>query len=528
MKISREDKEVILDEYQNACDRTGPILACASCGVRDKISESEVEDMMYDLNALTYLVLSEEEMEERQEQKQRQPMRLQLKQLGRPEPVHAWKLRSVYEDERTGDCYHLHPELVDDAKSSSRAFICNGCAEYISAKECPPFSLKKGVDFGDPERLGLPIPNDLERHMIATVRLYLKVVKVNETKDSSATRKSVSGHGIAFNQDSPEVVANQLFFDMDRLKRCIKICLVGPDGELDRLAQRVLDNPNITGRGYVVHAWLSVLIAIGNHHYRHIPPLPSLSQMNEMCKEVNAHLIKSADRVTDEIIVDHDDALGDDMAKVRTADEGSSDEAQHNEAEKPVAHSFVSDSNCDNTPDLVNRRTLLGAAMACGIERDKSIRESNPLNEFLDNEDLLTGAFPDVFMFGRLTGTSDQKQSGSLNRKQRLHLLKQFTVRAATTPDLLFFLFNQQQRHEHIRGVNAKVKTNKKSFKLYQELLKSKDFKKKLNVAIKKPNSKEAKEVFKKISPVLKVSGRRAPFGAFQKSDVITKIYALG
>ena len=264
-------------------------------------------------------------MEQRREEQQKPPLRLQLKPLDRLESVHVWKVRSVYEDESTGTCYHLHPELVDVPKMNSEtedtptAFICEDCSGHIQKEKCPPLSLLNGVDFGDPARLDLPMPNDMERHMIAKVRLYIKVLKVNDTKKSSATRKCISGHAIAFNQNSPEVVANDLFLDQKCLNKSIKICLVGPDGELDRLAKNVLDNPNIMGRGYVLHSWLSVLVAIENYHYNGIPSLPSLSEMNEICAKVNKDLINSADRVTDEAMISHDDALGDDVAKVRAS-----------------------------------------------------------------------------------------------------------------------------------------------------------------------------------------------------------------
>ena len=97
------------------------------------------------------------------------------------------------------------------------------------------------------------------------------------------------------------------------------------------------------------------------------------------------------------------------LQRSEQVDDNSNNGVDCKTMERLVAHSFVTQQDCDNIPKLVKRRKLLGAAIAWGVETNKGVRESNPINEFLDNEDLLTGAFPDVFMFGNLTGTHGKK-----------------------------------------------------------------------------------------------------------------------
>jgi hypothetical protein len=89
---------------------------------------------------------------------------------------------------------------------------------------------------------------------------------------------------------------------------------------------------------------------------------------------------------------------------------------------------------------------------------------------------LLTAAFPTVFLLGNGYG----RKSGTLNMDERYHLLLQYTNNAATTPHLLFYLFDQLTRHDTARTVSAKVKSNKEAFTDYHSLLLSVEFKEKL------------------------------------------------
>ena len=45
MKMTREEKEVIIASYQEATNRTSPIRACAACGAHDKSPADEAEKM---------------------------------------------------------------------------------------------------------------------------------------------------------------------------------------------------------------------------------------------------------------------------------------------------------------------------------------------------------------------------------------------------------------------------------------------------------------------------------------------------
>ena len=86
-----------------------------------------------------------------------------------------------------------------------------------------------------------------------------------------------------------------------------------------------------------------------------------------------------------------------------------------------------------------------------------------PVDEFHNNDALIVGCFPDIFLLGWFSGLHFQviqihacsliagegvrEGSGSLGAKHVSHLLMQHDNRFSTCMPLLYTLFNQLQRH---------------------------------------------------------------------------------
>ena len=72
--------------------------------------------------------------------------------------------------------YHLHPELLEN----NMATLCETCYYQIrrSTPEVPKLSIAAGIDFGNPERLGLTSLTVVEELLIAQSRLYVSIVKL--------------------------------------------------------------------------------------------------------------------------------------------------------------------------------------------------------------------------------------------------------------------------------------------------------------------------------------------------------------
>ena len=87
-----------------------------------------------------------------------------------------------------GQFYHLHPEFVEkktdpEGKVRYRAKICSSCASSLKRKgnenKPPPLSLKSGIDYGSPERVGLEPLSLIERRIISKVRHFVQVFKIS-------------------------------------------------------------------------------------------------------------------------------------------------------------------------------------------------------------------------------------------------------------------------------------------------------------------------------------------------------------
>jgi hypothetical protein len=119
------------------------------------------------------------------------------------------------------------------------------------------------------------------------------------------------------------------------------------------------------------------------------------------------------------------------------------------------------------------------------MEERMSYRQQDPLNEFSGGasgrkDEGTVKAFPDVFFLGK--GYDSNRPS--LNEEQVEHLLMQFTTSAATCRPLVFYLFDQMQRHGSIKGVHAKLVNNENAFAKFAEEFLSESFQEKLKEAV--------------------------------------------
>jgi hypothetical protein len=79
--------------------------------------------------------------------------------------------------------------------------LCDCCHKKLLKKEAGDFSIANGTDFGNPRRLGLPPPTELERVILAVVRLYSSVVQLSaRAPKGKSLGKVLRGHFISFFQ----------------------------------------------------------------------------------------------------------------------------------------------------------------------------------------------------------------------------------------------------------------------------------------------------------------------------------------
>jgi len=97
--------------------------------------------------------------------------------------------------------------------------------------------------------------------------------------------------------------------------------------------------------------------------------------------------------------------------------------------------------------------------------------QKEPINEFLENDKLFLGAFPDLFFLEIKT-----PKIGSFSNSFTQHLLGQSDNRFSQVDEPIFSLFNQSQRHASAREVATRVRSDTKSVGLFIDIIEAPNF----------------------------------------------------
>ena len=362
--------------------------------------------------------------------------------------------------------------------------------------EAPPFSIASGLDFGDHRRVGLPVPTMMEHMIISKVRHFHNVMKVQSNHRSShrsdGTMNELKAHSIMFRDDTATLASLTLDADFitESVTSALTLELVGPNGEVDKLLDNSQLNRVLSGRPHVVFQWLAVLQRT-HPLYKLDPPLiwGDLLALEKALKAAQSSIFSGAVMVTDTETVNEDRIHGDDTSGIRTKILSQVDldeikaSPRHGETGISMTHSLITNSMdlCrprqahaaqDATPEEVLQQKQAIAkerAMSClrsvaevmnvelpqreeengeHGERDPipAQRSTIPLNTYEEMQELLTGAFPTIFMLGK---TYDRKSL--LLPCQVEHLLFQHTNIPAESKELQFDLFDCKSIHTVIK-----------------------------------------------------------------------------
>lgn len=444
--------------------------------------------------------------------------------------------------------YHLHPEFVREERvrggeNKYSAMMCSECCKVIFSKEdgtlqYPRRSIAAGVDFGDYSRIGLEPLTDRERQIISKVRHYLLIIKIESNtgdvigeggvtkKGTGRTRENsqsaVKGCGIYFDDDSTHVVSDLL--SQEGINGKVSLQFVGPEGQYDTLAAKVLGSPHVEGRAWVIYQWLKVLREV-NCHYEHDDILPAFGEVSARMEAANEALVGSAECIDDEDVLKRTEIDKDDVRRVRTGQCGS---YSHEDVNFPFRSCLLTSSTKRGVGVDVDRDYLASAANALGVQDKKQLyasrRERDPLNDYENGDETLAKASPDVCIFGTAYGN----KGPVLHDNEIEHLLMQYTTSAARNRPLLFQLFESRWRQSVIRGMHAKVSSNRQEFEQFADEFCSEEFQAKLMDATKNPKGRAAKYVLDKLVPLLSYAGRKSHFGALERNQSAGEILALG
>jgi hypothetical protein len=79
--------------------------------------------------------------------------------------------------------------------------LCDDCHVQLKKNDAGNLSIAKGCDFGNPQRIGLPSPTELERVILANARMYNYIVQLTAgVHKGRSFGKVLRGHFISFFQ----------------------------------------------------------------------------------------------------------------------------------------------------------------------------------------------------------------------------------------------------------------------------------------------------------------------------------------
>jgi len=291
----------------------------------------------------------------------------------------------------------------------------------------------------------------------------------------------------------------------------------------------------------VLYQRLAVLQHSTHCYYSDDPKLPSLHDIDDMktcllfsllqkCMvKINSAISETIIPVTDATAVTSDVVEGDDVAQIRSKmyskDYTNLEDDAENNYEPEMSYTYL-----HNPPEMIHQNNIeandyiQAIADAFGVELPqkknknhlwKSRREPLPLNEFEEMHELLCCAFPEVFMLGR-----SYQRTSLPTTKQIRHLLLQFTAKAATSRELLFYLYDTKSRHSVISNFSSKVKQDPQAFQKFSKLVSDEVFLEKIKEAARDTSTKTAKEVLRTVLPILSFGSKQTLAGAFGDSGI--------
>ncbi len=148
---------------------------------------------------------------------------------------------------------------------------------------------------------------------------------------------------------------------------------------------------------------------------------------------------------------------------------------------------------------------------------------SEPINEFTGFCGMLSKGFPCEFPLG--VTEDDLNGAGPLKNGVLQRLLKFYDGRIGKNQVLHLWLTNIKMRHRALGSMSAYAK--KRSQEELVREMNSEQFDVDCAIATKDPSSQEAKELVRRLGPLIKLAGSHVPWGPLERLSAVHHLYAL-
>jgi len=535
----------LINNSQKRLGNLNSIFACGCCGVKRIVAEDvdENEASQFPRVSLEDPMLGVLRLSPEAETK--------YQELGEyRRAISAWpQTREIGDGQR----FWLHPELVEESVDGSFVRLCMPCHNKLSGTrqrnsnrsvQLPELSIANGVDFGNPDRLGLPELTLVEMYLLAPVRLYGSVIKLKPFEKEGDVRV-LNGHIIAFQQLSAAAFAdiqNGLirYPRLDDVRKLVSVSFLGERGQLDRMLNGG-DHKiprDLTVRPDAVYKWLDALSILNPDLFPHNNIDQRTETIESHMRELTQQLLAES-LCIDAIGRQMNEELESDTARVRFGTQQQVDDIseafeqrQDPDAARPAMAASMLRGNADTFPgentgvretaDILH--TMRGVVSGCndGNRGLQINREQMPINEFTDNKRLILGAFPTLFLLGK-----GMNYAGSVPQHVAEHMILQFHGHFARNRWLLFTLMNQNMRHSAARAVSAAVNAHPEAGAELAELCASEDFKRQLDEHFENPNTSAAKALAKKCRKFIQMAGAKVPYSPAERNQALSKMYSM-
>ena len=469
---------------------------------------------------------------------------------------------------------HLVTKTVgQDGVATFETMICERCRQSLSGENAkiPKLSIAAGLDFGKfHEIMKLPKLSLLETILISLDIPFGFLVKLKSI--GRAHQNALKGHVIAFSHDGAAkaaILSEELENDRVQLPHThrdvleyVKAAFVGPLGSKDCLKALALPEGPLRCNLTYMMEWLKVLVVLNPEYKDRVKIIDNTEDNDKFFAELPTRILDAAQLATGDVEQVMEEVIGADYANVRSANAGDKvDHVEGFDSQQADSDDEESETVDMNSPDwernlcLVLDRTLI----VSGDQADKSAgqaavtqlyemmsvnpdtnerqstsndeptpvnttkpsaatgktpvivstREKRPRDEFHDNDRILASCFPTLFLFGT---AGPRPTSGSFSTELTTYLMLHHTCRFAQDPRLLFYLFNQTQRHGVTRATNLRIRARSEAVERFVALTNAKDFKDRLHECHKNPESTDAKKLAKELEPLLAKAGKSVPY----------------
>ena len=437
-------------------------------------------------------------------------------------PKNSIKYKSLHLVEReNGDIFKLCPKGVIADKVLA-CTVCHSTLKYATKTKKPPIHTIAHYDLGKKPTKDFDLKKLTFGEKLAISKVIVYVPEIQFKPVHGKKNIGIKGHafGIRTTQEEIEDSIVKILPRQD-LQEVIRINLCG-EKEMHHIAKQIIKQGHLDIRIQAIMPWLRWFKAVDNPHFRDVKILPQ-SEAEEMLKRsVDMILEKAFDTTSGTInklmdqtraeLCDEEDHLNqhmDEACVIRNAlitREPQTEEPMH-AILKQIQQKLTSTSSLPQKNSKIHK-----------------VLHADLLNEYTENHNLLSAAFPHIFPFGL---TKDVMGISTVPKSLRETWMLFYDHRSAEELHLIFLLFDQQKRHANNAAVAFKIKAGGDREQKFVDAVNHEQFLKRLETAIIDPKSESFKHIKSDICPLIKIVGRTLPWSVFERSDTLGKLYSL-